>query len=755
MNSQGTFQDLLNLNTTNEDIQNVQDELKALAEEVKDNTDDIASNLVLINNNTTGISNNGVLINNNTSNIATNTQNLALENLRITLNANEILAHDGEINTLQLDRIADEARITINEQNIQTNVNNIQTNTIALTTLGNDVLRKDGSVLLDVGYTPTQPQSISTKDYVDNSIGGSTQFLKIDGSNSMTGDLEMNGNDLKIDGNTSKFFIENFSNNLVMASQNNLIFNRAGAIDMEVASAGINLYKRLDMSQQNIINAPLINGFDLSTFNSNISTNTGNINTNTGNITTNTGNINTNTGNITTNTNNILTNTNTIPTKLSLSGGTMTGAIDMDNSGITNASFITSFGDILTNNYIKTNLLFPISGTDIFIPGSAGIRPSFIQSNFGTNSLLCKSDLDMQTNDITNVGLVDGFDLNTFDSNITSLATNLGNETVSRISGDSALAGDISTNTGNISTNATNISTNATAINTKLPSSGSSITATTPFFKIDGGNNSCELRICADSGNDNEAFNPKIVFQQDGSVQTGAVFLKNNELNISSAATSNAGLVFRTSTTNGGWATAPIRMTIKSYGDVEYEHSIRVKSTNEFEFGFGVPFKNQYSGRCTYKGFSGYALDFVGAAVGAADRQIQIYEDLTLKAVIQTSDERLKHHIRPIEIKMAGELIDNLQPKCFMWKNIDRLTGEVRDFTDHHCYMGLIAQEVKTVQDTIGDSMGEKLRISRNPKNEKDFMSVSYTQLIAPMMKCIQDLRTRVKLLEEKINTLV
>ena len=70
-------------------------------------------------------------------------------------------------------------------------------------------------------------------------------------------------------------------------------------------------------------------------------------------------------------------------------------------------------------------------------------------------------------------------------------------------------------------------------------------------------------------------------------------------------------------------------------------------------------------------------------------------------------------------------------------------------------YMGLIAQEVKTVQDTIGDSMGEKLRISRNPKNEKDFMSVSYTQLIAPMMKCIQDLRTRVKLLEEKINTLV
>jgi hypothetical protein len=263
------------------------------------------------------------------------------------------------------------------------------------------------------------------------------------------------------------------------------------------------------------------------------------------------------------------------------------------------------------------------------------------------------------------------------------------------------------------------------------------------------------LRLCADSGNNNEAFNPKIVFQQDGSVQTGAVFLKNNELNISSAAPSNAGLVFRTSTANGGWETAPIRLTIGTNGDLVLEHSNRIKATNELEFGFGVVGKNQFSGRCTYKGFSQFALDFVGAAVGSADRQVQIYEDLTLKAVIQTSDERLKENIRPIEIKMAGELIDALQPKCFQWKNIDRLTGEVRDFTDHHCYMGLIAQEVKTTQDTIGVAMGEKLRISRNPKNEKDYMSVSYTQLIAPMMKCIQDLRTRVKLLEQKINSII
>ena len=280
---------------------------------------------------------------------------------------------------------------------------------------------------------------------------------------------------------------------------------------------------------------------------------------------------------------------------------------------------------------------------------------------------------------------------------------------------------------------------------------------TNPYFDISGGDFGSILRLIADESNLNNDAG-EIHFYQDGSILSGAVLMNGatKTMNVVSCGHSGAGgLEFKVGGVSDSPYTAPTKMTIGQNGDVVLEDSIRVKSTNEFEFGFGDATKNQFSGRCTYKGFSLFALDFVGAAVGAADRQVQIYEDLTLKAVIQTSDERLKHHIRPIEIKMAGELIDNLQPKCFMWKNIDRLTGEVRDFTDHHCYMGLIAQEVKTTQDMIGDAMGEKLRISRNPKNEKDFMSVSYTQLIAPMMKCIQDLRTRVSLLEEKINSTV
>ena len=197
-----------------------------------------------------------------------------------------------------------------------------------------------------------------------------------------------------------------------------------------------------------------------------------------------------------------------------------------------------------------------------------------------------------------------------------------------------------------------------------------------------------------------------------------------------------------------------MRMSIEPSGIITLNSEFRVDTTNKINLGYNVT-KEPNAGTIAYQRFSS-AVDIVGAGItGGGDRQIKMWEDLTCKAVTQTSDERLKHHIRPIEIKMAGELIDNLKPKCYMWRSIDSITGEETEFKDHHCYMGLIAQEVKIVQDDIDDSMGEKLRISRNAKSEKDYMSVSYTQLIAPMLKCIQDLRDRVDTLEQTISAMI
>ena len=381
-----------------------------------------------------------------------------------------------------------------------------------------------------------------------------------------------------------------------------------------------------------------------------------------------------------------------------------------------------------------------------------------------SNNISMKGATDFYSNNITNVNTINGITPSSIllDNGTTPMtggytpivALDIATKDYvdnHNTSGNYVKTDGTSTMTGNLNLGSQNIiNANEVSLNVinKNGSQNNITINTNPYFDISGGQFGSILRLLADRSNLNNDAG-EIHFYQDGAILSGAVLMNGatKTMNIVSCGHSGAGgLEFKVGGVSDSPYTAPTKMTIGQNGDVVLENSIRVKGINEFEFGFGDATKNQFSGRCTYKGFSQFALDFVGAAVGAADRQVQIYEDLTLKAVIQTSDERLKHHIRPIEIKMAGELIDNLQPKCFMWKNIDRLTGEVREFTDHHCYMGLIAQEVKTTQDMIGNIMGEKLRISRNPKNEKDYMSVSYTQLIAPMMKCIQDLRKRVKL---------
>ena len=310
-----------------------------------------------------------------------------------------------------------------------------------------------------------------------------------------------------------------------------------------------------------------------------------------------------------------------------------------------------------------------------------------------------------------------------------------------KIDGSSVMSGNLRLGNNNI-IGAYDIQTNT------ISDVGSQIEVKTGFLKINGGEGDCELRICADENNNNEDYNARIVFQQDGPYQEAALWMGNNHINLSSA-TGVGGINLRTTTVDEDWENAPVRMNIDPSGIITVNSEFRVDTTNRINLGYNTT-KESNAGGISYQRYSS-AVDFVGAGLqGGGDRQIQIYEDLTLKAVIQTSDERLKHHIRPIEIKMAGELIDNLQPKCYMWKNIDSLTGEEVEFNDHHCYMGLIAQEVKAVQDDIGDSMGEKLRISRNAKSEQEYMSVSYTQLIAPLIKTVQDLRARVALLEAK-----
>ena len=75
--------------------------------------------------------------------------------------------------------------------------------------------------------------------------------------------------------------------------------------------------------------------------------------------------------------------------------------------------------------------------------------------------------LNMSNNDIYNPGLIGGYDLATFDSDISSLALNLGTETTRALNAEAALASDIAAinvNIPQITTNQTEIATNAADI---------------------------------------------------------------------------------------------------------------------------------------------------------------------------------------------------------------------------------------------------------------------------------------------------
>jgi hypothetical protein len=393
--------------------------------------------------------------------------------------------------------------------------------------------------------------------------------------------------------------------------------------------------------------------------------------------------------------------------------------------------------------------------------GIINIQNSYLKKD-GTISM--SGNLNLGSNAITNVSLVNGEDITTMAIDLTTNSSNIATN-----------ATDIASNTynlglaqGNITQNATDIVTNQNSIYTNslgITSAQGNITQNATDI-VTNQNSIYTNSLGITSAQGNITQNATNITTNQNSIYTNSLGITSAQGNITQNATDilnneslingNYGLILNNESDINALQSGKVSKSgdtisgdLNITGNTTVNSEFRIDTDNKLNLGYNVT-KESNAGVLAYKRFSS-SVDIVGAGLtGGGDRQIKIWEDLTLKAVIQTSDERLKHHIRPIEMQMAGDLIDRLEPKCYMWRPIDTITGEETEFNDHHCYMGLIAQEVKDVQDDIGDSMGEKLRISRNAKSETDYMSVSYTQLIAPMIKVIQDLRTRVEKLEQK-----
>ena len=129
---------------------------------------------------------------------------------------------------------------------------------------------------------------------------------------------------------------------------------------------------------------------------------------------------------------------------------------------------------------------------------------------------------------------------------------------------------------------------------------------------------------------------------------------------------------------------------------------------------------------------------------------------------VNTSDEREKTNIT--DSTLGLNFIEALTPVSFKFKDKDWVDsapagpgGEVVDSTGTHTYIrthyGLIAQDVKTVMDTLGIDTNAFAGYIHN--EEADFYGLRYHEFISPMIKSIQELKAINEAQQIEINDLI
>jgi hypothetical protein len=123
-------------------------------------------------------------------------------------------------------------------------------------------------------------------------------------------------------------------------------------------------------------------------------------------------------------------------------------------------------------------------------------------------------------------------------------------------------------------------------------------------------------------------------------------------------------------------------------------------------------------------------------------------------AWVVPSDCRDKTNIKTLPSTLGLQFINKLRPVAFNWDHRDNYVRECsyeygeKDGTlaGTKEYYGLIAQELKQTLEELNvkfDGLGHD--------EEKDAYRLGYEELIAPIIKAIQELNTRLTTVEEKV----
>jgi len=124
------------------------------------------------------------------------------------------------------------------------------------------------------------------------------------------------------------------------------------------------------------------------------------------------------------------------------------------------------------------------------------------------------------------------------------------------------------------------------------------------------------------------------------------------------------------------------------------------------------------------------------------------WDDIYATNLTIQSDERDKANITDLDYGL--NFVNNLRPVSYTWDSRDGYVG-------NRTHMGFVAQEVATVMGD--DATNRAVWIDSPPEENKDAdtgeitlsaesQSLRYTELMAPMVKAIQELTTRLEALE-------
>jgi hypothetical protein len=123
---------------------------------------------------------------------------------------------------------------------------------------------------------------------------------------------------------------------------------------------------------------------------------------------------------------------------------------------------------------------------------------------------------------------------------------------------------------------------------------------------------------------------------------------------------------------------------------------------------------------------------------------------------INTSDRRLKEHIKEIPLDDAKAIINKLKPKTFCWKDRNGTDSSGKIIScpiSLNCCKknwGFIAQEIETDFDVANHPIG----LHSIQPNEEKTQAVDYCQVVAPLVKVVQDLMLQQSSLMREIELL-